>query len=378
MLKKRSVNGHSRKVDDMRVCLLNPFPVSFRFRGGVESMLYSLSLELMKRGVETEVISLSEEEMKIIPQFARLTISAVLMKKLLQSKDRFDVIHSHAWAVGTLWFIKNRPTVATAHGTTRGFLNRTWESRPIFSRTYNSLVTVNLERIGFACARQVTAVSESSKKEIVENYGIPEEKIAVVHNGIDVSTVRRVKTNLKDELGCEHLLLFMGRLAKEKGIGVLINAMPMLEDYDVKVVIAGEGPEEKDARRLVSELNLNERVIFTGTLDEKRKLEYLSASDVFVFPSFSESFGMALLDAMACKTPIVASNVASIPEVVGKCGILVEPRDPVELSKGIKKLLDDKKAAKRLANRAYERLVSNFTSGMMAEGYIRLYERVVG
>jgi len=365
------------RVEIVRVCLLNPYPVSFRLRGGVESILYSLNLGLMRRGVETEVISLSEEEMRIIPLFARLTISTILLRKLLKSQARFDIVHSHAWAAGTLRFIKNKPTIATAHGTTKGFLNRTWDTRPLFSKVYNSIVTSNLENIGFRSAKQVTAVSRSSKREIVENYGIPEERIAVVYNGIDPGKVHRVKTNLRDEIECEHLLFFMGRLIKEKGIEVLINAMAMLGDYDVKLVVAGEGKGEAEVRRLTSELNLREKVVFAGTLDEKKKLEYMSASDAFVFPSFSESFGMTLLDAMACKTPIVASRVASIPEVVGNCGVLVEPRDPVKLAEGIEKLLNDKKASKKLASKAYERLTSNFTVEKMVDGYLRMYEKVL-
>ena len=355
----------------MRVCLLNPFPLSLH--SGIEVVTRHLVTELGKKGIETEFISLSESEMNLIPKFARVSISAVLLKKLLSSKSRFDIIHANAWSACVLKFIKDKPSIATAHGTVKGLLALTGDLAPLPSQLYTSLVTQNLERIGFKNARQVAAVSHSCRMELIANYHIPEEKVEVVYNGIDASKVHRVKTNLKDEFECENLLLFLGRLTKQKGVEFLIKAMPLLKYYDTKLVIAGSGPEEANLRDLVSRLNLKGSVIFAGAVDERRKLEFLSASDVFVCPSLWESFGVILLEAMACKTPIVSTNVASIPEVVGECGVLVEPRNPEQLSKGIGRLLDDRKYAKRLAQRAYERLIDNFTAENMADRYIKLY-----
>ena len=358
----------------MRVGIVNPFPLSYW--GGVETVLSFLNSELVRRGVETEVICLSKTEMDVIPKFARMPISAILLKRLLGSKSRFDVIHANGWSSCILKFIRDKPTLVTAHGTSQGFIDRTRDVASLPSRIYTPLVTVNLERIGFNSARQVAAVSNSCKSELIENYQISEDKITIIHNGIDMKEIHKVKSNLKDELGCEHLLLFIGRLAKQKGIDVLIRAIPMLKDYDVKLVVAGTGPEQANLSRLISELNLQEKVVFVGVVHGKRKLEYLSASDIFVFPSLSESFGMVLLEAMACKTPIVASKVAGIPEVIGRDGVLVEPRNPAKLSEGIRELLDDEKTAKKLASRAYKRLTQNFTVERTAAAYIELYERL--
>ncbi|NYZ75674.1 glycosyltransferase family 4 protein [Candidatus Micrarchaeota archaeon] len=359
----------------MRVCLLNPFPLSFK--GGVESMLSSLSSGLEKKGIETEVVSLSESEMSLIPKFARVSISTVLLKKLLDSKSRFDVIHAHAWSACILKLIRDKPSIATAHGTVRGLLALTGDMTSLSSQFYTSFVTQNLEKIGFRNAGKVAAVSSFCKDELVSGYGIPEERISVVYNGIDTEKIHRVKTGLKNEFECENLLFYVGRLAKQKGVEFLIKAMPALKDYDAKLVIAGTGPDEANLRNLVSELNLKESVIFTGAVDERRKLEFLSSSDAFVCPSLWESFGVVLLEAMACKTPIVATRAASIPEVVGDCGVLVEPRNSRELSDGIKNLLDDKKASKKLTQKAYERLIKNFTVERMADSYIKLYAKLI-
>ncbi len=359
----------------MRICLLNPFPLSFK--GGVESVLFSLNSELERRGIETQVISLSENEMHFIPRFSRLLISTILLKKLWSSQHNFDLIHTHAWSACVLGLIKDKPSLATAHGTVRGLLSLAGDVTPLSSQLYTSIVTQNLEKAGFRNAGKVAAVSHSCRTELIESYNVPEDKIAVVHNGIDVKRIHRVKTNLRDEFECEHLLFFIGRLTKQKGVEFLVRAMPMLKGYDAKLVIAGSGPEEASLLQLASELNLKDSVIFTGAVDERRKLEFLSASDLFICPSLWESFGIVLLEAMACKIPVVTTRVASIPEVVGDCGILVEPRNPKALSHGVAALLDDKKTSKKLAQKAYGRLLKNFTVQRMTAAYIELYKKIL-
>lgn len=354
----------------MKVLMANPYPVSFRNSGGVESIIYSLTQELEGRGIETEVVSLSEKEMYLRERLAILPILWIRLRK-----KKYDIIHAHAWASFLLRNIKDKPTIATSHGTTAGWLKRIGNTLSPQSRIYNRLITSNLERIGFGSAKALTAVSNSVKQELINNYGIFNAR--VIYNGIDPKETHRVKTDLKDEYGCEHLLLFVGRIARSKGIGVLINALPMLRGYDYKLVIAGTGRDEADMRKLVFNLKLQDKVEFIGSLEGRRKLEYLSASDVFVFPSLSESFGLALLDAMACEVPIVASNVASIPEILGDCGILPNPERPELLASGIKYMLNYRKDAKRRANRAYERFKDKFTSEKMASEYIKVYNEVM-
>jgi glycosyltransferase involved in cell wall biosynthesis len=276
-----------------------------------------------------------------------------------------------------LKFISGKPSLATAHGTVRGLLNLTGDVVPFASHAYSSLFTESLERSGFSSAQKVAAVSHSCMEELMDYYEIPGDKIKVVHNGLDMRKIHRVNTRIREKFECDHLLFFIGRLAKQKGVEYLIQALPMLEEYDIKLVIAGTGPEETHLRQLVSELKLKKRVEFAGAVDERKKLELMSASDALVCPSLWESFGMILLEAMACRLPVVATRVASIPEVVGDCGVLVEPRNPKELSDGMRKLLDDKKAAKKLARKAYVRLTENFTVERMADGYIRLYKELI-
>ncbi|MEM3556242.1 MAG: glycosyltransferase family 4 protein [Candidatus Micrarchaeia archaeon] len=358
----------------MRVCILNPFPLSYK--GGVESVLNSLNSELQRRGIETIVVTLSENEMRFVPHFARIVISGILLKKLFKLKNRFDLIHANAWSACILKFIKNKPSVATAHGTVRGLISSTSDLIPLHSQLYTSLITQNLERIGFRNACRVVAVSNSCRTELVADYHVAEEKVDVIYNGIDLRKVKRIKTNLKDEFGCENLLLFVGRLTKQKGLEFLIKAIPLLKDYDVKLAVIGEGPERKNLAHLASKLGVREKVVFFGGVDEGKKLELLSASDVFVCPSLWESFGIVLLEAMACKTPIVASNVASIPEVVGECGVLVEPRNSKAISEGVTQLLDDKKTARELAQKAYRRVKRSFTIQKTADGYAKLYGRL--
>jgi len=366
----------------MKIALVNPYPCSLRNSGGVEAVINSLHTELNKMDIDAEVISLSEGEASKYRN-ERLAMLAVLWNKLRKRTKEFDIIHAHAWSGGLLPFIKNKPKIMTAHGTTAGYLNRTWETRPFKNKWYNRLITSNLEAVGFRNTDRITAVSESTKQEIIENHNVSEEKITVVHHGVDLQRIYRLgkeeTEGLRNKLDHEHMLFFMGRLMIEKGLVDLILAIAILQnDYDIQLVVAGEGAGEDFARKVADRLGLQDKVLFIGEVDNLRKMKYLSVSDAFVFPSHSEAFGMVLLEAMACKTPIVATDVSSIPEVVGDCGVLVQPANPYALAKGISKILDDRKYADKLAGKGYERLIAKFTIDRMVNNYIKIYKEAVG
>jgi len=359
----------------MKVCLVTPFPASFR--GGVEKFTYSLKENLTRKKIQAEVISLSDTELKFIPKSARFTISLLLLKKLLSRRDEFDIIHANAWSSFILKFLADKPTIATAHGTTYGLLNGMKGMVPFHSNFYSSLVTKNLERVGFKHAKKVVAVSGLTKKELINAYKINKDNISVIYNGIDINKFKKIKTDLRGNFNCEHLLFFIGRLTKQKGAEFLIKAISILKGYDINLVIAGEGPEKDDLIRLTKKLNLQDKVKFIGNVGDAKKIEFYSASDIFVFPSLWESFGIVLLEAMACKLPIVTTNAASIPEIVGDCGIITKAMDPISLASGIEQLFSDKKLGERLEDKAYKRLRDKFTTEKMSEDYIKIYKQII-
>ncbi len=146
----------------------------------------------------------------------------------------------------------------------------------------------------------------------------------------------------------ERYLLYLGGFDQRKNLSALLRAFALLvsKQPQARLVIAGrlpgrDSPLFPDPRRLVGELGLEERVIFTGWVAEEDKPALLSGAVAFVFPSLYEGFGLPALEAMACGTPVVASNRSSLPEVVGEGGILVEPTDVEALAEAMETLLVD-------------------------------------
>ena len=119
-------------------------------------------------------------------------------------------------------------------------------------------------------------------------------------------------------------ILFVGRLVRTKGLSYLIDAMKMVNS---KLVICGSGPEEARLRRLIAANDLDDKVELRGRVDEQEKMRLMASCSVFVMPSTWESYGLAVVEAMALEKPIVASNVGGLPEVIGEGGFLVNPGD---------------------------------------------------
>jgi glycosyltransferase involved in cell wall biosynthesis len=140
-------------------------------------------------------------------------------------------------------------------------------------------------------------------------------------------------------------VLYLGTLKPSKNIESLLTAFASIINLklpinNLKLVIAGKkGWMFESIYKKVTELGMEDRVIFTDFVDEKDKPALIKGSKLFVLPSFWEGFGLDVLNAMACGVPVVASNVGSLPEVVGNAGILVDPNDPESIAQGIKEVL---------------------------------------
>jgi glycosyltransferase involved in cell wall biosynthesis len=204
---------------------------------------------------------------------------------------------------------------------------------------------------GRACAWKAVGIitdSEHAKSDIMRIWGIDSKKIIVIPLGVadryvpvkDRNLVREVRTRLSLP---EQYILYLGNFKPHKNVTSLVKAykrlLPRFPDY--KLVLAG--PLDKHGltiQNLVSREGLDDRVIFTGTIREEDNPEVmLSMADVFVFPTLYEGFGLPPLEAMACGTPVIASNLTAVPEVIGDAGMMVNPLDIDELSMAMESLL---------------------------------------
>ncbi len=165
-------------------------------------------------------------------------------------------------------------------------------------------------------------------------------KATVIPNGVDLKFLRPVR-KAKEKLGLEEfekVYLCLGRLGYEKSIDDLIKAASyFLGDEDV-LIIAGRGPAEKQLKELVKKLKLRGKVKFAGFVAEKEKPLYYSAADLFITASTTETYGMTVIEAMACGTPVVAADASAFPELIieGYNGYLFSPHDPKSLARVIK------------------------------------------
>ncbi len=219
-------------------------------------------------------------------------------------------------------------------------------------------------------AAHILTVSEFSKKEIQYFYHVPEEKISVVYHGFDHDLYKPYPNDerRKDVLARYHIrepfVYFVGRLEKKKNILGLVQAFHHFHEHAGEncqlVLIGNTGFGWQEAEDYIHKHELGTAVLRPGYIPESDLPVIISAADALVFLSFYEGFGLPLLHAMACGTPIVASTSASIPEVVGDCAILCDPHHPEEAACGLERLKREPGLSERLREQGIKH-ARNFT-----------------
>ncbi|MEW6554111.1 MAG: glycosyltransferase family 1 protein [Actinomycetota bacterium] len=235
-------------------------------------------------------------------------------------------------------------------------------------------------------ARLVVAVSENTRRDVERIWSIPGERVAVVHEGV-TPEYRPVEDAEKlREVGegygiAAPYFLYLGGFDPRK------NLRNMLAGFKLFLLATGAVHSLAlcgDARGFegyltdtVEELGLEENVVLTGFVREDDLPALYSGADAFVCVSLYEGFGLPLLEAMACGTPVLASGVSSIPEVVGDAGLLVDPLEPAEIAAGLERLAGDEGLAAELSARGRERAAA-FTWERAAGRILELYGSVRG
>jgi glycosyltransferase involved in cell wall biosynthesis len=200
-----------------------------------------------------------------------------------------------------------------------------------------------------------------------------------IHNGINMAEMDHVPQEDKHEDGNKYLLCIAAQNEK-KGIDVLIRAFSKIKEYDpaIELLLLGDGPLRKEHERMAQSMGIANRVRFLGDRGRQDVVKLLHACELFVLPSRAEPFGIAIIEAMACRKPVVATRVGGIPEIIedGKSGLLVEPDDPDALSKAICRLLDDRAFKTHLADNGYERVRANFLWEHAGAKYEKLFHNL--
>jgi len=219
------------------------------------------------------------------------------------------------------------------------------------------------------------APSRFTAEQFIKLFKISKEKIKIIPEGVDLEKFNRNinASDINEKLGNERKILFVGNLHPNKGVHFLIKSFALVKSKinDVKLVIVGDGPLKHYLINLTKRLNLEKDVIFTGFVNDEDLPKYYASCDIFASASVLEGFGLIFLEAMALGKPIVAFNLASIPEVVGNAGILIDEINYEKFADALIELLSNEELYREKSQIALNR-VKLFSWENIAEQFIKI------
>ncbi len=290
-----------------------------------------------------------------------------------------DVVHCHTWYTFMAGFyareLYGRPLVTTVHSLEP---LRPWKQEQL-GEGYR--LSCWMERTGIMASDRVIAVSREMKDDILKFYTIPEERIRVIGNGVDPEEFKPVEESwaLREYGITGDYVLFVGRMSRQKGIVHLLDAAPYLPAHVQIVLCAGAPDTQEIEREVAARVAGRPNVVLVREMVPRHKLVQLyTHARVFCCPSIYEPFGIINLEAMACETPVVASAVGGIPEVVedGRTGLLVQPGRPEELARAINVLLQNTELARSFGRAGRRRVEERFSWDAVARETRAVYEEV--
>lgn len=257
-----------------------------------------------------------------------------------------DLLHSMAFVTPLL---APRPTLVTVYDLS--FLSHPER----YTRLRRLYLRTQTRRSCRAAARVVT-ISEAARADVVRYLGVPAARVDVVHPAVDEQfrplEAARVEAFRRQHALARRVVLHVGTLQPRKNIPALIEAFGRLRPAETDLVlVGGKGWLYDQIFGRVQELGLQNHVRFTGYVADDQLPLWYNAADVLVFPSVYEGFGMPIAEAMACGTPVIASNASSIPEVAGDAALFFNPTDVAALTDCLEAVLQDPAQARELRMR---------------------------
>jgi len=318
-----------------------------------------------------ERLKADKGEPRFAPALETLSIGLAMARDRVEA----DVAHAHTWYadMAGLWIrtLYRIPLVVTLHS-----------MEPLRPWKADQLGSGYLEKTAVEAADRVIAVSNKMRDDILAHFDADPARVVVIHNGIDPDRFRRTdQREHLDRLGVNSpYVLFVGRVTDQKGIFHLLEAAKLLP-AGVQLLLCAAAPDtpeiEARLRRAVAALP---NVVWINEMVKHEVVTQLySHAAVFCCPSVYEPFGIINLEAMACETPVVASAVGGILEVVvdGETGILVPPANPEALAAALRRVLENPEGARRMGQAGRKRVEAQFSWASVAERTERVYADAV-
>lgn len=288
----------------------------------------------------------------------------------MQRKYKLDLLHTQYISP----FPSYCKTIITLHDVL-------FESHPEYFSKLFTLRSKILMRLSAGRSAHVFTVSEYSKKEIIDRYGVTQENISVILNGVDQSKFY-AGDDARDPVISRGLIpreyiLTVGRLEPRKNHELLIRAYAKLNTKQPLVLVGQKHFGYQHIDKLIEELGLRKRVLIFEDINDDELPSFYRHANAFVYPTWAEGFGMPIIEAMASGIPVIASNTTSIPEVVGDAGILIDPANLDELVNAMDSILMNREYANQLAKRGLEKY-SVYDWNYSASVVRCVYQKILG
>ncbi len=360
--------------------------------GGSGVVATELGIALAERGHQVHFISYAnpfrlnrfvenvfyhEVEQSTYPLFEFNLYTLALASKLVEVAqfEELDILHMHyaiphatsAFLAREMLGRRNIRIITTLHGTDITLVGL----EPSF---------LPLMKFSILQSDGVTAVSRSLREKTLVNYGI-EKEIEVIPNFVDTARFARIDSgHFRGRVvpGGEPVLVHVSNFRSLKRVGDAIRvAAAVRQKIPVKLLLVGDGPDRAECERLARELGVADAVLFLGK--QEALVEILSASDIFLLPSQSESFGLSALEAMSCGLPAITTSVGGLPElnVHGETGYICEIGDVERMAKYAVELISNPSRYARFSEAARRRAVEMFDASIIIPKYEQYYERVL-
>ncbi|GAX86808.1 conserved hypothetical protein [Lebetimonas natsushimae] len=345
--------------------------------GGIETFYWEVSKELIKKGFETEIISGKGNYIKY-QEIPLKMFDFTKRNKVINLGNRF-----RKWGE-RISFFKNAYSYLKNQKYDVFLIHKPLD---FFSCYFMKKINPNIKTIFISGGEDfygfdkffskyvdyMFAVSKANK-EIIENRY--KRKVKLLYNGVDIDVFRKdevVRNEMKKKYNLEDkkVLLSVGRIEGWKGFNLVIEILPELPEEFVYILI-GKGKELENLKKLAKKLNVENRVLFLGEIENKELFKYINMADLFIQPSIGhEAFGITLIEAMACGVPVIASRNGGMKEIVkdNENGFLFEINNKQELKEKILKAIDMKFNTREYVknNFTWEITVNNLLKGINVE-----------